>query len=291
MITKKKPAARTLEERRAQAEELHSRLADQVASLADSEQWQRFLNFTASFHSYSLNNLLLIWAQRPDATRVAGFRQWEKLGRHVRKGEKSLKIFGYATRKATDVDEATGEETTKSRAYFPILSVFDISQTDLDEGRTDDGEILQLLTGADDAGIFSRTADYMRSLGWIVDLGDTGDRNGYTTIDGSRRILVGAHLEPAQQAKTMLHEAAHALLHADEPAAEYVEHRGVKETEAESVAYVMAAMLGLDTAAYSVGYVAGWAAADVALIRSTASNVLRSVETLSAALLEERAAA
>lgn len=291
MVTKKKPAGRTLEERRAQAEELHTRLADQVASLADSEQWQRFLNFTASFHSYSLNNLLLIWAQLPDATRVAGFRQWEKLGRHVRKGEKSLKIFGYATRKATDVDDATGEEKTKTRAYFPVLSVFDISQTELDEGRTDDGEILQLLTGADDSGIFARTADLMRSLGWTVELGDSGHANGFTTIDGTKRIVVGAHLEAAQQAKTMLHEAAHALLHSEETSAEYVEHRGVKETEAESVAYVMAAMLGLDTAAYSVGYVAGWAQADVELIRSTASNVLRAVDTLSDALLEQSAAA
>lgn len=291
MTAKKKLAGRTLEERRAQAEQLHAKLADQVASLADSEQWERFLNFTASFHSYSLNNLLLIWAQLPGATRVAGFRQWENLGRHVRKGEKSLKIFGYSTRKTVDVDESTGEESTKSRAYFPVLSVFDITQTDLDEGRTDDSTIVEMLTGSDDSGIFERTSAFMRSLGWTVELGDTGTYNGFTTIDGTKRIVVGAHLEAAQQAKTMLHEAAHGLLHAEEAATEYVEHRGVKETEAESVAYVMAAMLGLDTSAYSIGYVAGWAKADAELIRSTASNVLRAVDTLSEALLEQSAAA
>lgn len=289
MTTKK--TTRTLEERRAQAEQLHSQLADQVASLADSGQWKRFLDFTSSFHNFSLNNTLLIWSQMPDATRVAGFRQWENLGRHVRKGEKSIKIFGYSTRKVTEQDEKTGEDKTTSRPYFPVLSIFDIAQTELEEGRVDDSTIAHKLTGADDSDIYGRVSTYLRSTGWDVSRGDAGRANGYTTIDGTRRIVIADTLEPAQAAKTALHEAAHAILHAEESAAEYVEHRGVKETEAESVAYVLAAMLGLDTSAYSVGYVAGWAKADVEVIRSTAANVLRAVATLSAALLEEEVAA
>jgi hypothetical protein len=63
-----------------------------------------------------------------------------------------------------------------------------------------------------------------------------------------------------------------------------VAHRGVKETEAESVAYVMAGMLGLDTSAYSVGYVAGWAKADIETVKVTAANVLRAVHELAEAL-------
>lgn len=270
---------------------IETKLVNQVESLADSGQWQRFLDFTASFRSYSFNNLMLIWAQLPEATRVAGFRQWEKLGRHVRKGEKSLKIFGYSTKKTTETDDESGEETTKRRAYFPVLSVFDISQTELEEGRTDDSSIVTLLTGADETDIFGRVADLMRGQGWTVRVGNTGIANGYTTTDGTREIVVGEKLEPAQQAKTMIHEAAHALLHADETAAEYIQHRGVKETEAESVAYVIASMLGLDTAAYSIGYVAGWADADLEMIRSTAGNVLKAVGILSDALLEEAIAA
>jgi len=289
MTTKK--TTRTLEERRAQAEQLHSQLADQVASLADSEQWQRFLDFTASFHAYSLNNTLLAWAQCPNATFLAGFRKWETLGRHVRKGEKSIKIFGYSTRKVTQQDEKTGEDTTTSRPYFPVLSVFDISATDLDEGRVDDSTIAHHLTGADEGDIYGRVAEYLTGAGWSVSRGHTGSANGYTTIDGTRRIVVSNTLEPAQAAKTLLHEAAHSTLHAEESAAEYVEHRGVKETEAESVAYVLASMLSLDTSAYSVGYVAGWAGADVELIRSTAANVLRAVNTLSGALLDQEIAA
>ena len=69
------------------------------------------------------------------------------------------------------------------------------------------------------------------------------------------------------------------ILHSDEPIAEYVQHRGVKETEAESVA-LTAGMAGLDTSAYSVGYVAGWSKGDVSVIRAAAENVMRAVHTL-----------
>lgn len=290
MATTKK--TRSLEERRAIAEQLHERLAQQVAQLADSGHWQRFLDFTAAFHSYSLNNTLLIFAQHPTASRVAGYRKWEEFGRHVRRGEKAIKIFGFRTTKKTEADEATGEETERVRTYFPVLSVFDIDQTELDEGRSDDEfEIARRLTGEDEHGIFERVAAFVTRRGWTVELGDTTPYNGYTRTDGSKLIRVSDTMAPAQQAKTMLHEAAHALLHSDESHEEYIAHRGLKETEAESVAYVMGAMLGLDTSDYSIGYVAGWAEADAELIRSTAANVLSTVQTLAAELLGDELAA
>ncbi|WP_223227647.1 ArdC-like ssDNA-binding domain-containing protein [Leifsonia xyli] len=125
---------RTPEERKAQAEALHATLTDQVQQLTDSDQWRRLLDFTRSFHTYSLNNLLLILSQCPDASAVAGFRQWQAKGRQVRKGEKSIKIFGYSTKKITQEDPDTGEEVEKRAARFPMLSVFDISQTDPIDG-------------------------------------------------------------------------------------------------------------------------------------------------------------
>lgn len=285
---KTKSPRKSAEERREQAAQLHERLTQQVSALAESDQWKRFLGFSGSFHRYSLNNLLLILAQHPTATRVAGFQQWKKLGRQVAKGQKAIKIFGYSTKKTTEEDPQTGEEKTKVRAFYPVLSVFDIDQTELMEGYTDNSSIAHLLKGEDEAQIFDRVATHMRGLGWTVERGNTAPANGYTTLNGTRRIVVSDTLAPAAAAKTMLHEAAHALLHAEDGSEEYAAHRGVKETEAESVAYVMAGMLGLDTAAYSVGYVAGWANADVELIRSTAGNVLRAVHILSDALLEEQ---
>ena len=279
---------RTPEQRREQAQALHDQLTGQVAELAQGENWTAWLRFTANFRTYSLNNSWLIFAQCPDATRVLGYRQWEKLGRHVRRGEKSIKIFGYSTKKSTDVDEETGEEKTRSRAYYPVLSVFDISQTDAEEGAAEPVEITRHLVGEDESEIFARTAAFMRGRGWDVALEDITREglNGYTDPE-SRQIRVDEKMSPAQRAKTMIHEAAHAILHVDDVDGD-AGHRGIRETEAESTAYVVAAMLGLDTSDYSIGYVAGWAGADVDLIRSTATNVLRAVNILAEALVDEQ---
>src|SRR5437879_1303026 len=68
-------------------------LAQQVNELVGSEQWNRWLGTAAKFRTYSLNNQLLIALQRPEASRVAGYRAWQQLGRQVRKGERGIAIF------------------------------------------------------------------------------------------------------------------------------------------------------------------------------------------------------
>jgi hypothetical protein len=64
-----------------------------VEQLRSSEGWQRWLATRRHFHTYSLRNQLLIAMQKPDATRVAGFKAWLTLGYCVRRGEKALRIF------------------------------------------------------------------------------------------------------------------------------------------------------------------------------------------------------
>lgn len=290
MATKpRKISPDVLEERKAAAEQLHRTLLEQVEKLATSEGWQAMLAFAATARTRSINNMLLVLAQLPTATRVEGFKRWQELGRQVRAGEKALKIFGYSTRRHAVTDEETGEESVQRSAYFPMLSVFDISQTDPISGE-ELPDHTQALTGDDLNGIFERTAAVMRGRGWTVTIGSTGspDINGYATTDGTRQIVIGDHLAPAQRAKTMLHEAAHATLHADDPSGDSRDHRGVIETEAESVAFVLGAMLGLDTSGYSIGYVAGWSGGKPELLRSTAANVMRAVTSLGDELLEER---
>ena len=296
MVRNRKVATRkSPEERRAQAEALQSSIAGQVEELRSSEQWQRFLEFARSFHAYSLSNVLLILSQFPAATRVAGFRQWQEKGRQVRKGEKAIRIFGYRQKKITDDTPAEGEEGAegngkgeRTMAYYPVLSVFDISQTDpADPEAEDPSSIAHRLEGEDTAGICAAVTDWLTARGWNVEREEiTGGANGYTSTDGTRRVVLDARLSPAQAAKTALHEAAHVILHAGEDHAEYVEHRGVKETEAESVAYVVAGILGLDTSAYSIGYVAGWSEGDAEAIKATAARVLRAAHTLADAITE-----
>lgn len=279
---------KTAEERKAQAEALQAQLTAKIESFTSSDEWMKFLAFAQAFHAYSLNNVILILSQCNVASRVAGFRKWQELGRQVRKGEKAIKIFGYSTKKVTETNEATGEDEEKTVVRFPILSVFDISQTDLMEGAEDYSSPARRLTGSDDLGIVAKVTEFLTVRGWTVTHEEIpGEVNGYTTTDGTRRVVIDAGLSPAQAAKTAIHEAAHVILHADEDHKEYVAHRGIKETEAESVAYVMAGMLGLDTSAYSVGYVAGWAKADIETVKATAANVLRAVHELAEALDED----
>lgn len=69
------------------------RFEDAVGAIQDSESFRRWLDVSSRFHNYSLGNQLLIAFQRPDATYVAGFNAWLKLGRHVLKGEKGIRIM------------------------------------------------------------------------------------------------------------------------------------------------------------------------------------------------------
>ena len=274
-------ATRTPEERRAQAEALHEQLTAQVATLAESSNWKAWLRFAGIVRRRSFSNQMLILAQ--GGTYCLGYRQWEGLNRHVVKGAKSIKIFGYSTKRTVETDEATGEETTSSRVIYPILSVFDVRDT---EGEPLPEQQASYLEGDDVDGLFDRAATFITGLGWDVALEDIAQDglNGYTE-GATRQIRVDQKMSPAMRVKTLLHEIGHALLHFDEGSIR--EHRGVIETEAESVAYAAGALLGLDTSAWSIGYVAGWAGGDVELIRSTAANVLRAVNTIADALLGE----
>ncbi|WP_392342557.1 ArdC-like ssDNA-binding domain-containing protein (plasmid) [Leifsonia sp. P73] len=282
-MTKTRRPGKTSEEKKAQAEALHNSICDQVEQLRDSDQWRAFLDFAKAFHAYSLNNLLLILSQMPEASQVAGFRKWQSLGRQVRKGEKAIRIFGYSTKKITAEDE-NGDEVEKRVARFPILSVFDIGQTDLVDGAQDAGTLTAQLTGADDFGIVDALSTYLVEEGWTVQLRPIqGPKNGYTDPE-EMVVVVDADLSPEHMAKTLIHETAHVVLGHTEDLAEYVEHRGLMETEAESVAYVVAGLIGFDTSAYSVGYIAGWSDADTDLIKSTAARVLRAAHQIAGIL-------
>ncbi len=174
-----------------------------------------------------------------------------------------------------------------------ILSVFDITQTDLIDGEADHSTIAHRLTGTDDLGIIATMSDYLTAAGWNLTREELdGHTNGYTTSQG-RRVVIEARLSPAHAAKTLIHEAAHITLgHLDAPHSDYLAHRGVMECEAESVAYVLAGLLGLDTSPYSIGYIAAWSDQDPDAdnhgvseeVHGTASRVLAAVHTLTEAI-------
>ncbi len=158
------------EERRAEAEGLHATIAEQVEELRSSEAWTRFLTFAQAFHRYSINNLLLILAQKPEATHVAGYRTWQKLGRQVRKGERGIRIFGGRDVRETVEDEQTGEEKEQRRVRFFPVSVFDMAQTDpIDPEADDPSTLAHRLRGDDPLGILAAVTDYLTGQGWTVE--------------------------------------------------------------------------------------------------------------------------
>lgn len=269
--------------------QMQDQLANQVEDLAGSEGWAKWLAFMGSFHHYSVNNQLLILTQCPEATQVAGFRSWQDKGRQVRKGSKAIRIFGLPFRMVKDKDKETGEEIRKRIPTPPmVLSVFDISQTDPIEGVEQAELPVSRLQGEDIFGIYAGIESVVASRGWTVDRETVaGEANGFCTLDGSRRIVVEADLDPAMAAKTLAHELAHSILHANEEGfadKESPQDAGVRELEAESVAHVVAGYLGLDTSEYSNGYLAAWSGGDADKVRAVATRVQGAVHEVLDAL-------
>ena len=276
---------------RERIEELRKDIETGVKELRNSGTWQRYLDFMGRFHQYSWNNILLMLMQsNGNSSLVAGFRQWQTRGRVVRKGEHGMKIFGFSTRTVKDEDgnpqlDENGDPIQK--VWYPILTVFDVSQTDPIDKETDPIEQMKPseLEGADALGLVGRMTAWLESKHWRVGHESMGrDVKGYTTMDGSRRIMLNEQNSPRQDAKTILHETAHMLLHQGLPEGEYGRHRGIYETEAESVAYVVAKYMGMDTGEYSIRYVAGGSDADPKLVRSTAEHVRKAADEIITAL-------
>ena len=80
-------------EKDVQIKTLVDKLEAGMKSLLDSERYREYLKTMASFTQYSYRNVLAIHTQMPSAQYVASFKKWKELGRHVKKGEKGLRIF------------------------------------------------------------------------------------------------------------------------------------------------------------------------------------------------------
>ncbi len=226
--------------------ELIEQLTKGISNLTSSDEWQRYLDFQGKFHRYSFNNVLLIAAQRGDASQVAGFNAWKKMNRFVRKGEKAIWILAPMVYKKANARD--GEDDRVIRG-FKFVPVFDIAQTDGEELPT----VCNRLDGEDPGEHYAQLLGVARSIGFTVDDHEfassaNGDCNHLT-----RCIRVEARNTPAQRVKTLAHELAHAMLH------EKHDSRALAELEAESVAYAVCKAFGIDAGEYSFGYLATWA--------------------------------
>ncbi len=266
---------------------MQAEIESAVERISDPEEWQRFLETMSRFHTYSFGNAMLILAQRPDATRVAGFKAWKSdFGRSVKKGEKGIWILAPMVREVDRENPTTGEVEKQKRVVgFRGVTVFDVSQTEgepLPEGPAH-RYVNQLGEGEAPAGMRESLTSWIEAQGYTVDdADDIGGANG-STSPLTKQVRILSSMTERQKAKTLAHEAAHIALGHMERTGEY--HlgggRSVMEIEAESVSYVVGRTMGLDDAGdYAFGYVAHWAKGSPEQVRATADTVCKTAARL-----------
>ena len=296
--------------------EITDRLEAGIQALFESEQYKAYLTAMSKFHNYSFNNTLLIAMQKPDASLVAGFGKWrDDFERHVKKGEKGIKILApspYKVKKQMEkIDPATqkpvigadGKPVTEEREIeipaFRVVTVFDVSQT---EGKEIPDIAVSELTGSVEQYQDFFTALEKASTVPIAFENIEGGAHGYYHLE-EKRIAIDEGMSELQTLKTAIHEIAHAKLHAidkDAPATEQADRpdRRTREVQAESVAYAVCQHYGLDTSDYSFGYVAGWSSgrelselkASLETIRKAANELITDIDGHLAQLQQEREA-
>jgi hypothetical protein len=223
----------------------------QALEAGRSEAMTEYLSTMSRFHYYSFGNAMLIAFQKRDATRVAGFHTWLKLGRWVKKGERGIVILApmlYRTAQAKKVSADGQEEDAGSDgkvAGFKAVYVFDVSQTEgkpLPEFATVQGD-----PGAYRVPLQTLIAEHGITVEYRNDLGE-----GFGLSVGGK-IVLRSDLTPAEEFSTLVHEFAHELLHKREKRAGTTLRQ--RELEAEAVAFIVCHAIGLDTNTASSDYI------------------------------------
>jgi len=246
-----------------------------IAAILDGDDFARYLATLARFHMYSPNNVAMIQAQRSAATRVAGYRAWQALGRRVKKGECGIRIVvPHRARIAPAQDDGQEQEIVTG---WGIGYVWDVAQTDgeplavppISSALTGDATVAEMVR--------EELTGWLRREGVTLVQRDTGRANGYY-LPRTREIAIHRDLTGVRALKTLVHEAAHfAADHAG----------GVRwedaETVAEGAAYTVLSHFGLDTSGYSFGYVADWAR-DLAVVRRNLAAIQQTAHRLIVAI-------
>lgn len=262
-------------------EALSKMLETGVQNVFTSEKYINWLTTVSKFHNYSVNNTILIHSQMPDASYVAGFTTWKKLGRYIKKGQKGIGIFSPCFFKKTVHNDETDEDEEVEYTSFKISYVFDVSQTEGKEFIAD--SYISEISGNNDyykdlikAAIASSPVDV--SFEEIK-----GGAKGYYSKD-EHKIAVKAGMSDAMSVKTLIHEIAHARIHSGKKGVEL--DSNTKEVQAESVAFIVTNFFGIDTSDYSFGYIASWSEDkkteelknSLDLIKNTASELINAVK-------------
>jgi hypothetical protein len=286
------------EQRRAEQRQL---VTDAVEQLRSSDGWRGYLRARRHFHAYSVGNQLLIALQRPDATRVAGFRTWLKLGYCVRKGSTSIKIWArcdpsHAKLKAWR--NAGADPNQQPKSFYRLVSVFDVADVDPLPPPAEPADLtaptVAPVTGDSHAQLLEVLTRLSADHGYQVNI--TELPGGLEQADGccnrqTKTITLAPRLDPNAQVATLIHELAHALIPLvdNAPVLSYAE----EELVVESVAWCVCDTAGLDTTTNSIPYLTSWSAtASLDVLQQTAELVdrlTREIETPVLAAISDEA--
>jgi antirestriction protein ArdC len=261
-----------------QTQELTDKINESITALCaetdaakQNETYRAWLRTLSRFYSYSFNNWLLIYTQRPDATRVAGFQTWKSLGRFVKKGERGIRIFAPILRKVEEENNGAIEHVSRP-VGFRSIAVFALEQTDgeplpeIDSNATEGGEeLLPKLEGATVA---------------------LGIQLFYKAIPGAAEglskgglIEIEETLSIAARCGVIVHELAHELLHKEN---RKETTRQQRELEAESVSYAVLAHYGIhaESRFYLASYdvTAEMLTASLQIISQTAKRIINTID-------------
>ena len=289
-----------------------------IQELFESDKYAQYLRTMSRFHRYSVNNQMLIYMQKPEATLVAGFNKWrDQFERNVRKGEKGIKIIAPTPFKKKieeqklDPDtkqpmlDADGkvimEEKEIKIPLFKPVTVFDVSQTE--------GKPLPQLA-SDLSGDVQNYEVFMealrRSSPVPIDIKPIRDgSDGFFSLD-DQKITLREGMSEVQTISAALHEIAHAKLHnnktsdADKTNIESAQRkdRNTEEVEAESISFAVCAYYGIATGENSFGYIADWSKgkelkelrASMETINKASSELITDIDRNYAEILREREA-
>lgn len=233
-----------------------------INELGAEGNWAAFLDISSKFITYSSFNLLLIFSQACKRgftpSLVAGYKSWQKLGRHVIRGEKALYIFAPRIKRETEPVEFENLNCASDKVVgFRLVSVFDVCQTVGEELPLPPEPVLLGDDGLHFAAALVSLVHYLECLGFNVGFEKLDGVNGYTDFT-RKSVRVRSDVTNSQMLKTLIHETAHVLLHSVNKIS-----RPQAELEAESCAYLVCRLLGVDSSSYSFPYVARWSKGDV----------------------------
>jgi antirestriction protein ArdC len=244
-------------------QELHDKIT-QMLQEYDYEKWLDFLNFSTKFKQYSMINQFLIHYQFPQASYVKGYKAWQKLGRYVKKGEKAIQIYAPRFKKITDKKkDATGkiqydpsghpiEEEKQALTGFTCVSVFDVSQTEGEEGTLPEPLDIQI-NGIAESGDYSKVLNQ-----FLIEIKkelpvymDSKHDNGYYLLK-EKEIHLNPNKNNSSKIETLIHEYTHHL---------HIQKHGGSDCDAnsqefvaESVSYLICNRIGIDTSKYAAPY-------------------------------------